>query len=418
MSCFPQYSFGADLPEYTGRFLVILQAEGGWDVSSFCDPKANMTGEEEINTWSRSEEIQQSGNLLYAPYGNNAQFFNKYRNYLMVINGVDAQTNSHSVGVTHNWSGRNSAGYPSLSALFSAIYGAELPLSYLNFGGYGVTANLIRSTRMDSIDSLIGILEPNLRNSDDSRGYRTEADLSVIKRFQQQRLERAFNRSNLLPRERNSLSWYQQATERSSGLQAFASIIPPEGQRQPNVNVGDWESDLLKQVQMSVLAFKSGMACTADLHLGGFDTHSRHDIEHEPLLAHLTDSVDYLWDYAEEQGIAERMTVMIASDFGRTPYYNSSSGKDHWPVGSAIVMEKNPVWGNRTVGLTDGQQNALKINPDSLQRDDSSGTHIYPKHIHAAMRDYLGLTGHELLTAFPFTGVESLDLFNPAKSST
>ena len=37
----------------------------------------------------------------------------------------DTQTNSHTVGVVHNWSGRNSEGYPAMSALLAARYGPD-----------------------------------------------------------------------------------------------------------------------------------------------------------------------------------------------------------------------------------------------------------------------------------------------------
>ena len=56
---------------------------------------------------------------------------------MLVINGVDAQTNSHTVGIVHNWSGRNSEGYPTTTALLAAHYAPDLlTVPYLNFGGY------------------------------------------------------------------------------------------------------------------------------------------------------------------------------------------------------------------------------------------------------------------------------------------
>ena len=62
------------------------------------------------------DEIRQAGNIAYAPFARNAAFFEKYHRRMLVINGVDAQTNSHTVGVVHNWSGRNSEGYPTTTA--------------------------------------------------------------------------------------------------------------------------------------------------------------------------------------------------------------------------------------------------------------------------------------------------------------
>ena len=53
-------------------------------------------------------------------------------------------------------------------------------------------------------------------------------------------------------------------------------------------------------------------------------------------------------------------------------------------------MERNQPWTNRVVGETDGLHFAQKFNPVTLQRDDPNGTHIYPKHVHKALRRYPG----------------------------
>lgn len=71
-----------------------------------------------------------------------------------------------------------------------------------------------------------------------------------------------------------------------------------------------------------------------------------------------------------------------------------------------------------TVGLTDEGQNAYRINPNSLQRDDRWGTNIYPKHIHQALRAHLGLNSSAVLNDFLFPGAHSFDFFNPAKSTS
>ena len=79
---------------------------------------------------------------------------------MLVINGVDAQTNSHTVGVVHNWSGRNSEGYPATTALLAADGAPGLPVAYVNFGGYSETAGLTRYTRLDNPDLLRSIAYP------------------------------------------------------------------------------------------------------------------------------------------------------------------------------------------------------------------------------------------------------------------
>ena len=160
---------------------------------------------------------------------------------------------------------------------------------------------------------------------------------------------------------------------------------------EPIEEFGKYRSNLRRQAQLTVLAFKTRVSVSADLWLGGFDTHASHDRDHGWLLGNLTDSVDYLWDYAEAHGIADRLVVVMGSDFGRTNFYNSGDGKDHWPIGSFVIMEKNQSWTNRAIGVTDELHFAQKVNPETLERDDKNGTIIYPKHVHKALRSYLGV---------------------------
>ena len=389
--------------DYTGRFFVTLQVDGAWDVSSFCDPKVNQNGAPEINAWSRTQDIQSAGNILFAPVANNAAFFQKYHQDMLVINGIDAQTNSHSTGVLHNWSGQNSAGYPSLTALFAANNAPELPLAYLNYGGYAETSRLIRYTRLDDIGALLGVLTPNVVTWDRNARYRDDNLLDLVKQRQQARLDRMRAQTSLLPRQSYAMDAYAQARDSASSLADFANVIPPDDELEQRETVTNQvNSSLRAQMQITLLAFQSGTACCADLHVQGFDTHTDHDNRHFPMLAHLTDAIDYFWTNAEAQGIADRMTMLIASDFSRTPFYNDSNGKDHWPIGSAIVMERNPSWGNRVVGSTDEGQNAHPTN----------GTTIYPRHIHKALREHLGISASAITQAFPFDNTEDLPFFS------
>ena len=98
--------------------------------------------------------------------------------------------------------------------------------------------------------------------------------------------------------------------------------------------------------------------------------------------------------------------MVVGSDFGRTNFYNSQNGKDHWPIGSYVIMEKNRPWTNRAVGETDGLHFARRINPATLERDDANGTIIYPKHVHKALRRYLGIEDSPGARRFPFNNTE------------
>ena len=394
--------------DYRGKLFVFVQADGGWDPTSFCDPKANTPGEPVINHWAEHDEVRQAGNIPYAPFAHNEAFFEKYHRRMLVINAVDAQTNSHTVGIVHNWSGRNSDGYPTLTALLAAHYAPALPVPYLSFGGFSVTSGVTRFTRIDHADLLRGIATPRVVNFN-------EANWATLESHWAATAERLVSAPNLLPGDVRHIAYYRSVFA-AEGLKAYADAIPPEDELEQEERYygpdRNFDSNLRRQAQLTVLAFKTGVAVSADLWLGGFDTHSYHDPDHEWLLGNLTDSVDYLWEYAEEHGVADRMVVVIGSDFGRTNFYNSAQGKDHWPIGSYIVMEKDRPWTGRAVGETDGLHFAQRVNPRTLRRDDRGGTIIYPKHVHKALRRYLDVANSAGAQRFPFNNTEDFAFFS------
>ena len=398
---------------YDGKLFIFVQADGGWDPTSFCDPKTNTPGEKVINHWAETGEIRQAGNLLYADFANNAAFFEKYYDRMLVVNGVDAQTNSHSAGVVHNWSGRVSEGYPSMTALLAAHHGPELSLAYLSFGGFSDTASLTTFTRINNPDLIRSIATPNLTRWDDSRRNLHLADWERFKTFRAANIARLAEAPRLLPRAARNRELYSTALspEATEGLKAYATLLPPDDDLEHPEEFGGMKSELRRQAQLAILAFKARVAVSADLYLGGFDTHSNHDPEHNWLLGNLTDSVDYLWDLAETHEMADRLVVVMGSDFGRTNHYNVDAGKDHWPIGSFVVMEKNQTWTNRVVGETDALHFANKIHPTTLRRDDSNGTIIHPKHVHKALRRYFGIENSLGSQRFPFHNTEDFAFF-------
>ena len=400
---------------YNGKLFVFVQADGGWDPTSFCDPKTNVSGEPTINNWALNGEVRQAGNIRYAPFAGNQAFFEKYYRRILVVNGVDAQTNSHTAGVVHNWSGRISEGYPTTTALLAAHNGAGLSMPYLSFGGFSQTAGVAVFTRLNNPAEIRNIAKPELYSGlADRRPFFAPEDWASITSHRDKRIARLAAAPNTLPRDARNRELYAGALgeDAAEGLRSYADMIPDPDELQPVEEYDLLRSRLKRQAQLTVLAFRAGVAVSADLRLGGFDTHDNHDPEQGWLLGNLTSAIDYLWDYAELHGVADRMVVVVGSDFGRTNKYNAELGKDHWPIGSFLVMEKNQPWTNRVVGETDELHFARRVNPSTLQRDDAAGTLIHPKHIHKALRKYLGVADTAESQRFPFNNTEELPLFS------
>ena len=380
--------------EYAGKLFVFVQASGGWDPTSFCDPKANVAGERPINHWADEDEIREAGGIAYAPFGANQAFFEKYHRDMLVINGVDAQTNSHDTGRTYNWSGRNSDGYPSLAAILAGHHAPGLVMPYVTFGGFSRTHGIAKVMRLSNPRTLHGVF------GDPFDQRCVDGDPRLLVDYVVERSRMLPDPQSVMPSEMRSRLDFEAAFN-NDDLRAFGDALPD-----------DFEGNGLRaQAQVAVAAFEAGMALSADLHLSGFDTHGDHDEDHADLLAELTDGVDYLWEHAETRGLADRLVVVMGSDFGRTNHYNEDDGKDHWPIGSYVVMEKNQPWTGRAVGETDELHFAHRINPRTLRRDDANGAIIHPRHVHKALRRYLGVENAIGTQRYPFNHTEDFAFF-------
>ena len=380
--------------DYPGKLLVSVQAGGGWDPTSFCDPKANVPDERVINHWAEEDDIREAGGIAFAPFANNVAFFGKYHRRMLVINGVDAQTNSHGTGARYNWSGRNTNGYPSLTALLAAHHGAGLEMPYLTFGGYSATHGVTNAMRFGNGSRLHDLFGPSYVYQPSER--------QMVQQYAAARSKAIGARAGtpgLMPRAARSLANFESAFN-GEGFMGFADALPE-----------DLEGGLRTQTQLAIAAFESGVAVSADLFIGGFDTHGDHDEEHAQALAQLTDGVDFLWEHAEARGVADRLVVVIGSDFGRTNFYNENDGKDHWPIGSYVVMEKNQHWTDRAVGETDGLHFAHRIDPATLRRDDANGAIIHPRHVHKALRRHLGIEQSPATQRFRINHTEDFAFF-------
>jgi uncharacterized protein (DUF1501 family) len=76
---------------------------------------------------------------------------------------------------------------------------------------------------------------------------------------------------------------------------------------------------------------------------GGFDNHSGEDVDHDPLLTDLSDSIKAFFDDLDGHGKSKDVLLMTWSEFGRRAQDNGSNGTDHgtsaphFVVGDGVV---------------------------------------------------------------------------------
>lgn len=394
------------------RFLITVNAAGGWDPTNLIDPKGNAMradGLGPVNHYAASK-IKSAGNLRYAAYPDDVEppaiespghldtFFARHHQRLLVINGIDTQTNGHETGTRFVWSGRLEEGYPTVAALAAAPYASQ-PMAFISNGGYDFTGALVAPVRTASAGTFTSLAYPNSQYPDTpalrSAGYFSDKSYSTVEAARKLRLAR-LQQGETLPIRAAQMA--RLATVRSSDLQLDGLLgLLPENM-----------SDGLKgQAEVAIAAFASGLAVSANLNLGGFDTHGNHDEDQTAALTELLEGIDHLWNQIVLRGLQDRVTVVIGSDFGRTPFYNTGDGKDHWNITSVMAMGAG-ITGNRVIGGTDVNFEARNLNPDTLEVH-SGGIIVTPKHVHRALRDFIGVSG-ALDNLYPLN-VEKLALF-------
>ena len=386
----------AQTGSYTGRILVNIHASGGLDQSSWTDPREK---DATLNTYAAAgTPAGVAGNIRYAPMGNNKAFFDAHFSQILAINGVHSETNSHDVGTRAHATGRLDTGYPTLSELFAYTYGRGMPMPWLNRGGFGTSAGLVPPTPVPDANAWRGMTQPNAASA--SNDFMKQADLTRTQVARAERMKALQVRGDLLPRSKVAVEEFLGAADSRALLQRVSQLTPAT-------------FDAFTQAHIALIAAQAGITSTVQLASGGFDAHSDIDASYANALPRLTNLLDYLWQKSADLGLSARLFVRVYSEFGRTAL-NTGNGKDHWEVGSQILMEANPTWGNRAFGASGPKHTQQKINVTSGAVDPAAGIVIKPRHIHAALRKYLNIETADPRFNLKVPANEMFDFFNPA----
>ena len=406
----PRTARAQALAAYSGPLLVQIQCFGGWDPVSFIDPKGGA-----FNHFSASA-IKTAGAFKYSPYmgpqrtvvdplsGQNDsndyfdRFFANNVNRMLAIVGMDTGTLDHGAGEAYSWGGMLGKNFPALPALAAAATRPDLAMSYLSGGGYEETGGLIAPTRADSNNGALGSLRmiaaPNAVTPGGGTGtFLDDTTFSnVVLSGMNKRLALLRNQDTVAKRQAQSSVLYTVRTSKSA-LSDLINNLPQ--------NLDGNGNKLIPQMQIALAAFAAGLSVGASINTDFvFDTHGDHDNNHYPQLDNVFRAVDFLLARAQDLNIADRLTVVVSSDFGRTPTYNGGNGKDHYPI-SAMLLFGAGVKGGRIVGGTDANVLPVPFNPTTLKPDSSSaGMVIKPEHVHVALRDYLGVAKSPMAAQF------------------
>jgi hypothetical protein len=416
--------------KYKGPYWIMVNAAGGWDATMLCDPKGgaamNAMSVDQAYTPGMIGSVAGSP-IKYAPLsyssGSNLvmtaeTFFNAHYKRLMVINGVDTETNNHDAGTCTMWSGQLSEPYPSFAAMTAAAVttAQTVPLAYVSNGGYDQTGGLLSLTRIGGPQALENLAFTNAINpSDATQGsYHTPNTAARIQAVQLARTQ-ALAAKETLPTVASSMNQLYLAHQANGGIAALGDEL--KGVQLVTTDdfpdlkgaggLGDL-TNLMQQAQLALLCFQAGVAVSANLNYGGFDTHSNNDQQQTRQLMVLLRGIDYLFNQIDAMGLTDQVYVVVGSDFSRTPYYNAGNGKDHWNI-TSMMFAGPKIPGNTVLGGTDDTFTSINVDPNTL-KPSTAGERIQTTNVHIALRQLAGLTGGTTDIEFPLAG-DTMPLF-------
>src|SRR6186997_88316 len=149
----------------------------------------------------------------------NEDFYAAYGDELLVLNGLDYSVNNHAPGARYMATGKlDSLFFPTFAALVAACKGPTCPLSFLTFGNYSATGNIVAMSRVPYLPSLQRIANADAIDGNKKSPYH---DDFAISRIEQALMEENASRAGQirLPRQERAENMLYAAQVNSKAMQ-------------------------------------------------------------------------------------------------------------------------------------------------------------------------------------------------------
>lgn len=434
----------ADERTWGGPYFLHMHAGGGWDPTMFCDGKLTTPGATPTYENRLTTEVTTVGNIPVpsataagkyllreqgGPLEDPVHFFQTVGRDILVFNGVDTQTNNHDTGVQATACGHNNIELPALAALFAGAIARDhqVPMAFLASGYYNRTGDVVGLSRFPG-DKVPLLAEPFRGGAGDKEpGLITDVAAQRILALRDGRLARLQAEASL-PRNKRTLEAYRDAMRAGDAINllksvttgpapdtaSFANDLSPETRAYLTAATNGGKSsrfvDLGAPLETILRCFQAGISVSATFAQGGFDTHSQHDQNQASSLGSFLARVRYVMLRAQQLGLKDKLYVMVTSDFGRTPRYNTGNGKDHWNV-TSVLLAGPGVRGGRAIGQTDEGHKALRVNKNNVNEvlpdlDTGPGLRIHASQIHRELRRVLHVDQAPFINQFPLPSTD------------
>jgi len=371
----PALALGAERPAVLRR-LVWVNMSGGWDILEVTDPKpASTSGIDMTYDWGLAAPI--AGGSAEQKIGRWLGRIAALGKDMVVVRGLAMGTTSHQAGMVYmdtgilaNTGRVNVASVPSIVASNAQ---ATIPIIQLSGGSEplldrGVSVSVVRAQNLELYRSMYpsnsSDLDQKFAILDHLRGSieRVKAVSGESDRLT------AINNAEAKIRTQLEGDVGAKLTLNPGDLAPFAVGAPQ------NLNRG-----MRDAFALALKLLKNDLVTCVNLGIGGFDTHAGQEARLMPILTGFDHVMGVFVNELRASGQLDNTLIVCYSDFGRTPKVNASNGRDHWPVGGALMVGGG-IKGGRVVGGTNGNLQAEPINL-TTGAVDPSGIGITPANL-------------------------------------
>ncbi len=373
------------------RKFLFFFASGAWDTTQVFDPhhgSQRVSMDPETFTRDMGALTHNAGDDRPAV----SQFFNRWGNRTAIINGIDAHTVGHDSGRMMTMTGTSATNYPDWPTVIASSGTGDYPLPHVVFGGPSYGGHLSGAVVRAGGGTLLDLIDGSIVGASDqpAPALSTPAD-QMLDAF-------VFERSAAFAARRGEKGLARQRTD--ALVDNLERTMEIEG-RKFEAGLGDLGNTVLDQAIKATELMRLGLSRCAMIGIpGGWDSHGDNSVQ-APQFDNFFSALDQLMDHmAVTPGMSARwlideVVVVCMSEFGRTPLWNGSMGKDHWPYNSTMVVGSG-VRGGRSLGRTDDGLIGLPINFETGEQDDN-GDILGSENVGAAILQIAGVNPGDFL---------------------
>ena len=353
------------------HFLVMLYSDGGWDPTQTLDvhdPLDMTDGVDvdvpEVISGLPPSQIATVGGITYMSNPTTRPavdtFFQNWAAKSAVVNGIGTRSTSHDQSRQLVLTGYLDPTRADFAVIAAHKNGPDMPLPHLLLSGQSFGGQFA---------GLSGRLGGQMSTAIAYNRVGTSGALAVSA-LGEAYVQQALEWERLLAQDAppsalsGKLDAYHDANGRADKLTRLAGAL------NLNQNTGAQLATSLGN------AFRSGLTTSVTVNpFGGFDTHSDNTGQNAAWDRVFTYLDGLVAGLSTQPGLVaptllDETTVVLCSEFGRTPQLNGDNGKDHHPWTSMLLVGKR-VKGGTTVGMTDSTQEGVKVNFATGAPDDT-----------------------------------------------